>query len=434
VACGVSGLDQQALEHIPLRMAAADALKVAPQQGGKVQRPRRTPAECGRDALRQRQADAGVKSRLGVRIAQRAAAHATEEGVQRCRAARGGEGDHMVQIGEDQAVVADPALREIRECVPACRADRHALRRHSPQERGRIGEVAIILAHDVAHPAVVKRERRLALMQMQVEQCAVPIDVPREIAESSHLPSHAVEPADTLPRASRTLQRMRHGMRAPQVGRLQRHGVAADALGAPDVAGLLQREGVAAADVAGVRHLVVPGRQGALDRQAQAGRIAQHESDAVRQLERSGIERVSEQMLFQMQRCLRHVAPLLPGGEAGDEGVLTRCAAPQAQPGARRAQASCGGLIEAAPRLQARHEARQRMAHDQSGINRQRRGEVAGGIGAMAEHGLDGPVQRGFGFGVLGGGRKAAGGEVRHRRLPGSPPYFAASGCRVTPG
>ncbi len=115
-------------------MAAADALKVAPQQGGKVQRPRRTPAERGRDALRQRQADAGVKSRLGVRIAQRAAAHATEEGVQRCRTARGGEGDHMVQIGEDQAVVADPALREIRECVPACRADRHALRRHSPQE------------------------------------------------------------------------------------------------------------------------------------------------------------------------------------------------------------------------------------------------------------------------------------------------------------
>jgi hypothetical protein len=109
-------------------------------------------------------------------------------------------------------VVADPPLRDIGQFIPSPRADWQAGRLDPPQQGCHVEHVAHLAARLVVHLAVIKAERGFAVVEVEVEQRAVPVEVPGEAADAGHVRFHPGQPDDAFARALLAPKGMRRGV------------------------------------------------------------------------------------------------------------------------------------------------------------------------------------------------------------------------------
>jgi hypothetical protein len=199
------GVEVELLQHLLLRMAAAEPVQRAERRPQRRDRLRMAslPVRQHRAAGRQRRLaqDRGVG---GV-----AAPGFLDRGQQALRgrlAARRGERHHPVRLGEGGERVADPRLRLVRQLRPA-RAGRHALPFQPPQHgRGVLHvdvEIRLRLRHGravVAEAAVVEVEHLPELRAFHVEHRAVPPQVVHQVVAAGPVRLAVGQPGEALAR------------------------------------------------------------------------------------------------------------------------------------------------------------------------------------------------------------------------------------------
>jgi len=181
---------------------------------------------------------------------------------------------------------------------------------------------------------------------------------------------------------------MRHRMPAPGVARGQLDGLAPHRLGLGIAAGFLQREGVAAADIARSRRAVAEARDDAGAAAGHALRIPADEADRLCQLEGQHVAGRVAQRLFQQGGGLQRLA-CEPGGERGEIVPLARQGRALRRAKLGRLQAVTGLGDEFGPRQREQHQPPCRMALGEERIRRQRPRQFVGRAARMGEHGLD---------------------------------------------
>ena len=173
----------------------------------------------------------------------------------------------------------------------------HAPEVQAEQHGGRIRDVEHVVARGVGpETVVIEVERRLRLVQRQVEQRLVP---PQMVAEIVDLvfPVRLVlaDPGDAFPGAALHFHDMGDGMDRPRIGGVYGHSPAAEILGPGVVADFLQPEGAHAEHIAVAGHALVPGRQHARGAVPVLGERAVIEMQVVREADREDVARVVEQ-------------------------------------------------------------------------------------------------------------------------------------------
>ena len=295
----------------------------------------------------------------------------------------------IVQIGEHVAAVANAPRGQRGQFVPA-RAHRHVLDLQPRQQRGGVGDVAVVVGLRLAHLAVIKRQRRPGRAPIKVEQRQMPPDMAAKIVAMRPLPGCAHQQAHAVVGPGGHLIDMGDRVQPPGVVGRQRQPRAPARLRRVIGGGLLQREGVAACGVACVG-MVAERIRHRLDRAAHSRRVAQHEADRVAQLHRQTVARPAQQQRVELvggggqparKRGLqrRHKKPLTRVGPAC---VRRRLRA--GQRGARRRH-------RLAPPEQKLEKAHRRVAHGEAGAGGQRRAQMLRRAGAMGEEGGDAGV------------------------------------------
>ncbi len=305
---------------------------------------------------------------------------------------------------ESRQAVADARLGLVGELFPA-RADRHAAQLEAHEHRRGVLHVDVEVGHrrgerrgEVAEAPVVEVEHRVELSPGEVEHRAVPPQVVQEKALAAPVLLEAGEPGDALGRPALHLEHVRHGVRAPDLGRIELHRAAPETLRRALLARFFEGEREA-------RHeprIVAPLRGDALERGAHLGLPAAPEIVRVREAHREQVARPDHEDQLPLAQRAVHVAadPALERAHVrllarrGGVGMPLRGA--QRLGRGRHGGAAVGEHHEVAP---------QAVRRDESRIGLQRGLRVLRQIGVEARKGLE--------RAVVGVGRGGDGGAER---------------------
>ena len=294
--------------------------------------------------------------------------------------------EDIVQIGEDEAPVVDPALSLGGELLPAI-ADIDAGMVEPGQQRGAIGNVAVVVSRLRTDLLVIEPQHLGILAAFQPEQRKMPEDVkPQIVGVRDAAP--VAEPGDPLAGPAGHLQHMRDGVAPPGVAGAEGDGAPAGALGFGVEAALFQRKGVAAVDVAGEGVVLAEARREALQGGEHLLLVAQYEAQTVRELEREHVVRVGKQDGFQpFGGAARRVVE--PERESLDHHRLAPGDRPQPCGGSRLQEAFAGGPDQLGTGERQQHQPLRRMGEGEVRIGCERAGQMLGRRGGMGHHGLE---------------------------------------------
>ena len=243
-------------------------------------------------------------------------------GVGRARGGEGAmqivEGEQMVVdmrhpfVGDGRPAVADVDPRELEP--PQERSGVDAVERRVVGELGR--REAVIVGENLVEPAL--------LDQKQGEMPAVVVGHEMRVRP---VRPRRLEKADALLVPVRGLHHVGQRMRRPGVARIAGERLAAEVLGALEVAGLLEPEGVKPEDEARERIVAIPGRQDPRGAVADGGRPAEKEIGVLRQAQGERVGRVIGEDRLPADDRLRGLA-LRPGLGGGEMAPLALRGAP----------------------------------------------------------------------------------------------------------
>ncbi len=290
-------VEEELVEHVLLRVAAAEAMHVSEHRPHQFDHTRILTAPMRQHGLADGQCDiADDRSNGFAAAAERA--HGLEHALRRIVAAGRGQSHQPMRQRERRAAIADPIFGLVGKLDPAI-ADGHLVPLQPKQHRGGIlnvdMEVGLRLRQwrlQVAKTAIVEVENRVELAPLQMEQRAVPPQMMQEVIAAGPMPLQLAEPGNAVVVSILHLHDMGNRVRGPQIGGIELDRRAAGRLGNHVVTAFLVGKAAAGQDRAPAGQIAIPLRNDALDRCKHVPRPPQPEIFQVREPQREHVGRM----------------------------------------------------------------------------------------------------------------------------------------------